>query len=101
MARVKKLLYQSFIKYFIVLFFEIICEKEYRMVKEYKAVIYRESALGSLLLGSSKVNPIKITDFLNKNAQEGWRVITMEKDIQRLLVFFKREAYLIILERDK
>lgn len=69
-------------------------------MKEYKAIIYQEGMLGSLFLGSSKVNPIKFTDFLNKNAQEGWRVVTMEKDIRRMLLFFTREAYLVILERD-
>ncbi|MEB4676405.1 DUF4177 domain-containing protein [Enterobacteriaceae bacterium G50] len=70
------------------------------LVKEYKAVIYQEGMLGSLLLGGSKVNPVKLSDFLNKNAKEGWRVVTMEKDNRRMLLFFMREAYVIILERD-
>lgn len=48
-------------------------------MKEYKVVIYQEGMLGSLLLGSSKVDPIKFTHFLNQNAQQGWAVITMEK----------------------
>jgi hypothetical protein len=56
--------------------------------------------LGSLLLGGSKVNPVKLSDFLNKNAKEGWRVVTMEKDNRRMLLFFMREAYVIVLERD-
>ena len=34
--------------------------------------------LGSLLLGASKVDPVRFTDFLNKNAAQGWRVVTME-----------------------
>lgn len=71
------------------------------MKKEYKTVIYRESALGSLLLGASKIKPERFTEFLNENAEDGWRVITMDKDIQRLLLFFRREAYVVILERDK
>lgn len=70
-------------------------------MKEYKAVIYREGVLGSMLLGASKINPMKFTQFLNSNASEGWRVVTMEKDVQRLLLLFKREAYVIVLERDK
>lgn len=70
-------------------------------MKEYKAVVYRESAFGSLLLGASKINPVRLTHFLNENAKEGWRVITMEKDVQRLLLFFRREAYVMVLERDK
>ena len=69
-------------------------------MKEYKVVIYQEGMLGSLLLGASKVDPIKFTQFLNSNAREGWRVITMEKDIRRMLLLWSREAYLVVMERD-
>ena len=69
-------------------------------MKEYKAVIYQEGMLGSILFSASKVDPVKFSIFLNKNAQEGWRVITMEKDMRRMLLFFRREAYVVILERD-
>jgi len=68
---------------------------------EYKAVIYQESMLGSLLLGGAKVDPLKFSDFLNNNAQNGWRVVTMEKDIRRMLLFFKREAYVVLMMREK
>ena len=67
----------------------------------YKVVIYQEGMLGSLLLGGSKVNPMKFTEFLNANAAEGWRVITMEKDIRRMLLLFKREAYVVIMGKEK
>ncbi len=70
-------------------------------MKKYKVIIYQEGMLGSLVLGASKVDPIRFTDFLNRQAQEGWRVVTMEKDIRRMLLFFKREAYLVILEREE
>ena len=66
---------------------------------EYKVVIYQEGMLGSLLLGASKVDPVKFTDFLNEQAAEGWRVQTMEKDMRRMLLFWKREAYIVILGR--
>jgi len=69
-------------------------------VKQYKAVIYQEGMLGSLLFGASKVDPVKFSEFLNKNAKEGWRVVTMEKDIRRMMLFFKREAYVVILEKE-
>ena len=68
---------------------------------EYKAVIYQESMLGSLLLGQSKVNPVKFSEFLNANANEGWEVVTMEKDIRRMLLLWKREGYVVILKREK
>lgn len=70
-------------------------------MKEYKVVIYREGMLGSLLLGASKVDPEKFSEFLNQNARQGWRVVTMEKDQRRMLGLWKREAYLVVMERDK
>jgi len=70
-------------------------------VKQYKVVIYQEGLLSSLLLGASKVDPVKFSEFLNANARQGWRVITMEKDIRRMLLLWSREAYLVILERDE
>ncbi len=68
---------------------------------EYKVVIYRESILGSLLLAGSKVDPLKFSDFLNRNGAQGWEVITMEREIRRMLLFFKREAFLVIMKRPK
>lgn len=70
-------------------------------MKEYKVVIYQESLLSSLFFGAAKVNPIKFSELLNKQTPEGWRVVTMEKDLRRMLLFFKREAYVVILERDR
>ncbi|MBD3791838.1 MAG: DUF4177 domain-containing protein [Campylobacterales bacterium] len=70
-------------------------------MKEYKAVIYQEGMLGSLLLGESKINPVRFSEFLNTNAKEGWEVVTMEKDIRRMLLFFKREGYVVIMQREK
>ena len=69
-------------------------------MKQYKVVIYQEGMLGSLLLGASKVDPVRFSEFLNKNARDGWRVITMEKDIRRMLLFWSRESYLVVMEKD-
>lgn len=68
---------------------------------EYKVVIYRESMLGSLFLGGSKVDPLKFTDFLNKNGDDGWEVVTMEREIRRMLLFFNREAFLVVMKKEK
>ncbi|MFT7879045.1 MAG: DUF4177 domain-containing protein [Sulfurimonas sp.] len=70
-------------------------------MKEYKAVIYQEGMLGSLLLGESKINPVRFSEFLNANAREGWEVVTMEKDVRRMLLFFKREGYVVIMQKEK
>ena len=68
---------------------------------EYKAIIYQEGMLGSLLLGQSKVNPVKFSEFLNRNANDGWEVVTMEKDIRRMLLFWSREGFVVIMKREK
>lgn len=70
-------------------------------MKEYKVVIYQESLLGTLMLGQSKVDPDKLSKFLNDQAREGWRVITMEREQRRMLLVSSREAFLIVLERDR
>ncbi len=68
---------------------------------EYKAVIYQEGMFGSLVLGQSKVNPVRFSEFLNSNANDGWEVVTMEKDIRRMLLLWKREGYVVIMKREK
>ncbi|MEO0822173.1 MAG: DUF4177 domain-containing protein [Pseudomonadota bacterium] len=65
----------------------------------YKVVIYREGLISSALLGAAKVNEARFTRFLNDEAAWGWRVVTIEKDVRRMLLFFVREAYVVILER--
>lgn len=69
-------------------------------MKEYKVVVYRESLLGSIILRESKVNPERFSDFLNNHARQGWRVITIEKEKRRELLFFSREAFVTVLEKD-
>ncbi len=66
-------------------------------MKSYKVVVYKEGLLGSLLLGASRVDPIRFSEFLNQNAADGWEVVTMDKDIRREFLFFKREAYVVIM----
>ncbi len=68
---------------------------------EYKVTIYRESMLGSLFLGGSKVDPIKFSEFLNNNGAQGWEVKTMERESRRMLLFFAREAFMVVMERPK
>ena len=70
-------------------------------MREYKAIVYQEGMLGSLLLGQSKINPMRFTEFLNANAADGWEVVTMEKDQRRMLLLWKREAYVVIMQREK
>lgn len=70
-------------------------------MKQYQVVIYQEGALGSLLLGQSKVDPERFAEFLNRHAANGWRVITMERESRRMALFWSREAFLVVMERDR
>lgn len=67
---------------------------------EYKVVIYREPLLGSILLGGSRVDPLRYSNFLNDNAKDGWEVVTMQSESRRELLFWKREAFLTIMKRE-
>ena len=68
---------------------------------EYKVGIYREGILGNIFLAGSKIDPVKFSEFLNSNAADGWRVVTMDRESRRALLFFKREAFVVVMERDK
>lgn len=71
-------------------------------MKEYKIGIYQEPLAGSILLpGGAKVDPARFAAFLNTNAAEGWRVITIERESRRALTFFTVEAMVVVFERDK
>lgn len=67
---------------------------------EYKVAVYREPLLGSIFLGGSKVDPERYSEFLNRNAAQGWRVVTIERESRRELLFFNREAFITVLERE-
>lgn len=70
-------------------------------MKEYQVVVYQESMIGTLMLGQSKVDPAKLAEFINNHARNGWRVITMEREQRRMLLVSSREAFLIVMERDR
>lgn len=71
-----------------------------RQKYEYKVAIYREPLLGSIFLGGSRVDPQRYSKFLNENAEDGWEVVAMERELRRELLFFKREAFLTIMKRE-
>ena len=75
---------------------------------ENKVVIYQEGLLGNILafftlglVSGSKVDPIRFSDFLNHHAENGWEVVTMDRESRRNLILFKREAFVVILRRRK
>ena len=68
---------------------------------EYKVFIYTEGLFGSIFFNGGKVNPVRLSEALNRQAEEGWEVATMERENRRTLLFFSREAFLFILKREK
>lgn len=68
--------------------------------REYQVIIYQEGLLGSLFFGQSKVDPERFSDFLNRHAADGWRVVTMERESRRTLLLWQREAFMVVLERE-
>ena len=70
-------------------------------MKEYTVEIFKESAFGSVFLGGSYVKAEKFTNFLNEKAQEGWKFKDIHRETRRVLLFFSREAFIVIFERDK
>jgi hypothetical protein len=72
-----------------------------KTIYEYKVALYRENLLGSLFLAGSKVDPVRFSEFLNRNGEQGWEVVTMERESRRMLLFFSREAFMVIMKREK
>ena len=69
-------------------------------MKEYRVFLYTEGMLSSIFLNGGKVNPIRLTNALNDFAIDGWQVKTMERENRRTLLFFAREAFIFVLERE-
>ncbi len=68
---------------------------------EYKVFLYSESVFASIFFNGGKVDPIRLTEALNRQAEEGWEVVTMEREKRRTFLFFSREAFVFILKREK
>lgn len=70
-------------------------------MKEYRVFLYTEGMFSSIFLNGGKVDPIRLSNALNYFAKEGWQVKTMERENRRTLLFFSREAFIFVLEREK
>lgn len=70
-------------------------------MKEYKVFLYSENVFSSIFFNGGKVNPLRLTEALNEQAEDGWEVKTMEKENRRTLLFFTRETLVFILERNR
>jgi len=70
-------------------------------MKEYKIFLYSENVWASIFFNGGKVNPVKLSEALNNQAAEGWEVKALQRENRRTFLFFSREAFVFVLERDR
>lgn len=68
-------------------------------MKEYAVEIVKEGALGTLLLGSSKLSKEKLEQVLNERALKGWNMDFMLMEQRRLFLFWQREVAIITFSK--
>ena len=71
------------------------------MKKEYKVEIIKEGALGTIILGSSKLPLKKMEEVMNKYGENGWDVTFQLIEKHRMLFLWSREAVIITFSRNK
>ena len=69
------------------------------MEYEYKVIDVADGSVSSFLLGEGRIETAVLEAYLNAMAAEGWRMIFMEKVMQRHLVISDRETLMITFER--
>ncbi|WP_278534745.1 DUF4177 domain-containing protein [Delftia acidovorans] len=69
------------------------------MEYEYKVIDVADGAISSLLLGEGRIEIEVLEAYINAMASEGWRLVFMEKVMQRHLVVADRETLMITFER--
>ena len=69
------------------------------MEYEYKVIDVADGAISSILLGEGRIETEVLEAYINAMASEGWRMVFMEKVMQRHLVVADRETLMITFER--
>ena len=69
------------------------------MEYEYKVIDVADGAISSLLLGEGRIETEVLQAYINAMASEGWRMIFMQKVLQRHLVVADRETLMVTFER--
>lgn len=72
---------------------------QHKMEYEYKVIDVADGAISSLLLGEGRIETNVLEAYINAMASEGWRLVFMEKVMQRQLVISQRETLMITFER--
>jgi hypothetical protein len=66
---------------------------------EYKVIDVADGSVSSFLLGEGRIETNVLEAYLNAMAADGWRLVFMEKVLQRHLVITDRETLMITFER--
>ena len=69
------------------------------MEYEYKVIDVADGAISSLLLGEGRIETEVLEAYINAMASEGWRLVFMEKVMQRHLIVTDRETLMVTFER--
>ena len=69
------------------------------MEYEYRVIDVADGAISSALLGEGRIETAVLQAYLNAMAAEGWRMVFMEKVMQRHLVTSDRETLMVTFER--
>jgi hypothetical protein len=69
------------------------------MEYEYKVIDVADGSISSLLLGEGRIETRVLEAYINAMAAEGWRLVFMEKVMQRHLVISDRETLMVTFER--
>lgn len=66
---------------------------------EYKVIDVADGSISSALLGEGRIETNVLEAYLNAMASEGWRLVFMEKVMQRHVIVSDRETLMITFER--
>lgn len=69
------------------------------MEYEYKVIDVADGAISAFLLGEGRIETAVLEAYINAMASDGWRLVFMEKVLQRHLLVAKRETLMITFER--
>jgi hypothetical protein len=69
------------------------------MEYEYKVIDVADGGISSFLLGEGRIETQVLEAYLNAMSAEGWRLVFMEKVLQRHLLITDRETLMITFER--
>lgn len=69
------------------------------MEYEYKVIDVADGGVSTVLLGDGRIETAVLQAYLNAMAAEGWRMVFMEKVLQRYMLTSERETLMVTFER--